>query len=130
MFSTVSWQQYFYFISLVMVFYYLILWAGYFHGRLPFFGRPWTVINTKRTRKREPKNSGDSAAKVIKELEPLFPGKQTRNELLFALRSQLKEYQQRDEPGFREIINAFIMSESENKCSILISEDDLNIVWL
>lgn len=128
--SGISWNEYFYLISLLVLLYYSVLSAMFLKAKIPFFQNTTTRRKSFTRKVKKSTAPGVSAARVIKEIEPLFPGKQNERELLFALQSKLKMCPQRDEPGFREIINEFIVSESENKCSILLSEDDLNIVWL
>ncbi|MDE3211765.1 MAG: hypothetical protein KGM98_00915 [Bacteroidota bacterium] len=125
----ISWREYFYIISLIILFYYSILCALYLKSKIPFLQKPDTKRKTHPVRKKDSGFSAENASRVIKEIEPIFSGGVSQKELLFELKSRLKKYHQRDEPGFREIINAFIVSESENKCSILLNEDDLNKVW-
>jgi hypothetical protein len=70
-----------------------------------------------------------TAQQVIGELRPLFDGRENKNELILAIRLQLKKYIDWEEPGFRDLINQFVASESETICSIRLSEDDLRALW-
>lgn len=128
--SEISWPQYFYLVALLILIYYMVLWAQFLKSGLPFFGRNSQPRPLSPVGKAGDKNQKENASNVIREIESLFTGKHSANELLYALQSVLKKYHHREDPGFREIINAFIVSESEKKCSILLSEDDLKMVWL
>lgn len=128
MLSSISWQQYFLFLGVATIFYYLFVWVVYFKFKLPSFSigsfngislhgedRPDEVLSTSQH--------------VIDEIKPVFEGKQSRSELVFALQGHLSKYSQWDEPDFRETINAFIAEESKTTCSIHLGEEDLRAVW-
>ena len=129
MLSSVSWQQYFSFIAIVTTLYYLALWVIYYKAKLLSFSglkAPQSAGNEEVQREEVAGN----AQLVIDEIKTVFAGRESRNELIHGLQGKLKKYNQWDEPGFREIINAFITAESENKCSIHLSEEDLSALWL
>lgn len=128
MLSSISWQQYFLFLVVATIFYYLFVWMVYFKSKLPSFAiggfsglsmpgedQPGEVLSTSQL--------------VIDEIKSVFAGKQNKGELIFALQQQLKKYNQWDEPDFRETINAFIIEESKTTCSIRLSEEDIRAVW-
>jgi len=62
-------------------------------------------------------------------LERTFEDKQNKSELILALKRKIQSYQEIDDPGFRDSINRFILSESQIKCSIRLVEDDLRTLW-
>jgi nicotinamide riboside kinase len=93
-----------------------------------YYRNDWQkVLNTKLIRSGV---KSSNAEKIIGEISSAFPGKQNIHELIYDLQIKLKPYTHWDEPGFREMINAFIVEESEKKCSIHLSEEDLRVLWL
>lgn len=66
---------------------------------------------------------------ILGDLEEAFANKQNKSELILALQKKIQSYQEIDDPGFRDSVNRFILSESQNKCSIRLEEDDLRTLW-
>lgn len=66
---------------------------------------------------------------ILGDLEGIFANKQNKSELILALQRKIQTYQEIDDPGFRESINRFILSECQTKCSIRLEEDDLRTLW-
>ena len=121
MFTSISWSSYFTFIGSLTLIYYAFVGYRYYRN-------DWQkILNTKIVRSGE---NISNAEKVIKEIRPAFQGKQSIHELIYDLRIKLEPYKHWDEPGFREMVNAFIIEESEKKCSIHLSEEDLRVLWL
>lgn len=130
MLQSVSWQQYILFLLLVTAIYYLFIWMVYFKAKLPSFSATGNFSRFSTHGEDEPDEVLSTAQYVTDELRPVFAGKQNKSELILALQLHLKKYNQWDEPGFRETINAFIASESESICSIRLGEEDQRAVWL
>ena len=55
--------------------------------------------------------------------------RQAKNELLYALQLQLSNYPHLSETAFRKKIQQLVVEECMQKCSIRISEDELNVLW-
>lgn len=66
---------------------------------------------------------------ILRDLEGTFDNKQNKTELILALQKKIQTYKEIDDPGFRDSINRFILSESQTKCSIRLEEDDLRTLW-
>src|SRR5262249_39752058 len=115
MLKGISWSSFALTILIVTIGYYLII------GML-FYKKPKPSP--------PPIQNPDPAQQVMMRLTTLFEGKQNKSELLFALQRCLKPFHDWDEPGFRESINAFIVSVSQNNCGIALSPEELRTVWL
>lgn len=128
MLSSISWQQYFLFLVIALVLYYLFVWGVYFKFKLPSFSIAG-FSGLSMYGEDQPNEALSTSQHVIDEIKPVFTGKQNKHELVFALQGQLRKYNQWDEPDFREAINTFIAEESETTCSIHLDEEDLRAVW-
>lgn len=128
MLSSISWQQYFLFITIVTICYYLFIWRMYFKAKFPSFSIA-SFNGIPLHGEDQPDEVLSTSQHVIDEIKPVFAGKQNKHELVFALQGQLRKYNQWEEPDFRETINAFIAEESETTCSIHLGEEDLRAVW-
>ncbi|MBI1342483.1 MAG: hypothetical protein GC171_06080 [Terrimonas sp.] len=128
MLSSISWQQYFLFLGVATILYYLFVWVVYFKSKLPSFSIGG-YNGLSMYEEDQPNEVLSTSQHVIDEIKPVFTGKQNKHELVFALQEQLRKYNQWDEPDFRETINAFIAAESKTICSIRLGEDDLRAVW-
>ena len=53
-----------------------------------------------------------------------------KEELCFSIQKTLKQYKQLDQSAFQGSINNHITDESKNKCSILLSEDEVKMLWV
>jgi hypothetical protein len=130
MFYGISWTLYFECLSLLLAFYYLVA------GTLFFRAEMRSLLNSVANRSSfsEEEDSlpevENNALLIIREIKPLFKRKIQKEELIYSIKLNLTRYDQWDEPGFRETINAFIMGESERKCSIHLSEEDLRVLWI
>lgn len=123
MLSFISWQQYFIFLLIAVVIYYLII-VLFFGVRIPVLtGNKYSAVHPEDT-----DEVMTTAQQVMDELRPLFTPRAYKQELLYAIQLQLKLYNQWDDPGFRDTIQQFIVKECE-RCSILLNEDDLRVLW-
>ena len=130
MLRTISWQQYLLFLFIVIVIYYLCVWIICYKAKLPSFSFLEDHNSSSHDEDDIPDELQGNAWKVIRELKPVFHSRQNKHELIYALQAKLKDYQQWDEPGFRETINVYILGQSEKKCSIRLSEEDLRVLWI
>lgn len=124
MFSSVSWSQYITCLAIATVTYCLFIWIVFFKAKLallPGLSR----IQTSMHAADQPDEVISTAQHVIDELRSLFVPDVNKNELFFALQQSLQKYNQWDEPGFRDTIDAFISRQCGTICSIRLSEDEL-----
>jgi hypothetical protein len=125
MLSFISWKQYFIFLLIANFLYYGLVWLLFYKGRISF---QFANANFRQA-EDSPDEILSTAQHVIDELRPLFADRNSKAELLYTLKINLKKYAAWNEPGFRETINDFIRQESENKCSIRLGEDDQRGIW-
>jgi hypothetical protein len=130
MLNPISWQQYILFLTIAVIIYYLSIWIIYYKAKLPSFSGTKNFRRVSLHGEDEPDEMMSTAQYIIEELRPVFQNTHNKNELIFSLQSQLKKYNHWDEPGFRDTINEFIATESEDKCSILLSEEDQRVLWM
>lgn len=128
MLSSISWQQYFLFLVVASILYYLFVWGVYFRFKLPSFSIGG-FSGFSMYGEDQPNEVLSTSQHVIDEIRPVFTGKENKHELVFALQGRLSKYSQWDEPDFRDTINAFIAEESKTTCSIHLGEEDLRAVW-
>lgn len=128
MLNTISWHEYFLFISALLILYYGFIFVFYF--KMNFFSLLKTNQISFFSGKELKSKMSWNAEKVILEIGPSFSGKQNLNELIYDLQIKLEPYKFWDEPDFKKSINDFIIEESEKKCSIHLSEEDLRVLWL
>jgi len=121
MFTSISWSSYFTFIGSLTLIYYAFIGYRYYRN-------DWQkVVNSNLSPSVE---KSSNVEKIIEEIRKAIPGKQNIPELIYDLQIKLEPYKYWDEPDFREMINAFIITESEKECSIHLSEEDLRVLWL
>jgi hypothetical protein len=130
MFYGISWTHYLECLGILLLAYYLVTCIIIFRTEmLSLFnratGRVWEADE-----RRYPPDKEDNASLIIREIGPLFKRNINKEELSYSLRTKLTRYNQWDEPGFREKINAFILGESEKKCSIHLGEEELRALWI
>ena len=129
MLQSISWSQYFFILLIATLVYYLFVWVLFFNARSPAFIRTGNFYSTTTQGEDQPDEVITTAQHILDEVRPIFEGRGNKNELILALQIKLRRYSQWNEPGFRETINAFIVEQSQSKCSIRLGEDDLRIVW-
>lgn len=130
MFSKISWSQYFFYLLVLVIIYYLIVWIVFFKAKLPSLNGLRRMPGVNRFAEDQPDELLSTTQHIIDEIRPLFKGRPNKNELILAIQLHLKKYNQWDKPGFREHLNEFINYESQSKCSIQFSEEDLRVLWL
>jgi hypothetical protein len=130
MFQSVSWSQYFTYITIATILYYLFIWIFYFKGK--FSSLPGVAHLRRLAYQGEdsPDEVIGTAQHVMDELRPVFTRAITKNELLYALRLKLQKYNGWEEPAFRDAVTTFILRESQSKCSIRLDEEDRRALWL
>ena len=128
MLKAISWQEYFVFLFVILILYYTFLFIFYFRSNFSSLRKVSRI--TFSSSKESNRVPGGNAQQIIEEIGPSFRGKQNVHELIYDLQIKLEPYKSLDEPGFREMINAFIIEESEKKCSVHLSEEDLRVLWL
>lgn len=124
MLQNIPWSQYWMAIILSSLAYYLFIWVFYFRASLSFL-KPQSAL-------KESVNSGTDREDmniIFGNLEDAFVNKKNKNELVLALKTKIQSYQEIDDPGFRDSINRFIISECLAKCSIRLEDDDLRTLW-
>ena len=130
MFESISWSQYFIATLICTLAYYLFIWIIYFKAAMPSFRTTSTTGNFHQQGVDVTDEAVPITKQVMDELRPVFLNKENKTELILALQLHLKRYRSIDAPGFREMINAFVVSESLSICSIRLGEEDQRAVWL
>ncbi len=125
MLQNISWSQFWLVIILTSFIYYLFVWIIIYKAKfslLKFKTRISDVVLNSGTDRED-------ISIILGDLEEAFANKQNKSELILALQKKIQSYQEIEDPGFRDSINRFILSESQNKCSIRLDEDDLRTLW-
>ena len=125
MLQNISWSQFWLVIILTSFIYYLFVWIIIYKAKfslLKFKTRISDVVLNSGTDRED-------ISIILGDLEEAFANKQNKSELILALQKKIQSYQEIDDPGFRDSINRFILSECQNKCSIRLEEDDLRTLW-
>ena len=125
MLQNISWSQFWLVIILTSFIYYLFVWIIIYKAKfslLKFKTRISDVVLNSGTDRED-------ISIILGDLEEAFANKQNKSELILALRKKIQTYQEIEDPGFRDSINRFILSESQTKCSIRLEEDDLRTLW-
>jgi hypothetical protein len=130
MFNAVSWSQYFLFLLLATLLYYLFIWIVVFKCTIPSLRLLPALQSPTLYGEDAPDEMLVTAQQLMDELRPVFAGRSNQQELLLALQLILKRYPSPDDPDFRNAINAFIEQESQHQCSIRLREDDLRALWI
>jgi hypothetical protein len=124
MLSFISWSQYFTYILIATISYYLFIWLVLFKGRLSFAGPRFQSMGEDA-----PDEVMSISQHVMNELRPLFNERLNKPELLTAIQSILCKYKDWDEPSFRLPLTDFIVQELASKCSIRLGEEDQRALW-
>ena len=125
MLQNISWSQFWLVIILTSFIYYLFVWIIIYKAKfslLKFKTRISDVVLNSGTDRED-------ISIILGDLEEAFANKQNKSELILALQKKIQSYQEIEDPGFRDSINRFILSECQNKCSIRLGEDDLRTLW-
>lgn len=129
MLNSISWRQYVVILLIATLLYYLFVWIVFFKAKLSVLPGISDIRQFNVHGEDHPDEVITTAQHVMDEIRPLFNGRQNKNELLLALQLKLNRYNEWDEPGFRDTINEFIVSQSQSKCSIRLSEEDQRVLW-
>jgi len=137
MFTSVSWQQYIMFISIIALVYYIYILLRYYRNAVINLikGPKSTPVPSKEKNNDTTITTGDTTLnELLEELKILFQlasqRKYPKEELMMALQLKLREYDQFKNTPFEIAVNNFIAEESENQCSIHLSEDDWRVLWM
>ena len=125
MLQNISWSQFWLVIILTSLIYYLLIWIIIYKAKFslpPFKPRISNAVFSSGT-------DGEDINVILRDLEGTFANKQNKSELILALQKKIQSYQEIEDPGFRDSINRFILSESQTKCSIRLDEEDLRTLW-
>lgn len=125
MLQNISWLQYWWVIILTSSIYYLLVWIIIYKAK-------FSLLKFKPRISDAVLNSGtdrEDISIILGDLEGTFANKRNKSELILALQKKIQSYQEIEDPGFRDSINRFILSESQSKCSIRLEEDDLRTLW-
>ncbi len=125
MLQNISWSQFWLVIILTSFIYYLFVWIIIYKAKfslLKFKTRISDVVLNSGTDRED-------ISIILGDMEEAFANKQNKSELILELQKKIQSYQEIDDPGFRDSVNRFILSESQNKCSIRLEEDDLRTLW-
>lgn len=136
-----SWADFFTFLSIALVIYYLFVLVVYYRHDLQKVlsgnGRPTqrtaaaTVFSTAPERNPEAEGSEKQyaeATKAVSELQSLFEEGYIKEELILALQLKLRQYQHLKVTPFAVSVMNYITSESEKR-SIPLDEDELRVLW-
>ena len=138
MIKQVSWAEYCSVLAVLTAAYYFLIILIYFRTET------WQLLTGQR--KLLPATTGytDSASPpptteeqrqyevvndLVSELKPLFEKSYIKEEMVMALQMKLIEYPQLKGTAFQVAVNNYIQMESENKCSVYLSEDELKGLW-
>jgi len=126
MLSSVSWSQYFTFLFIAVMLWYIFLWLVIYKGKFPGFA----AMCRSQTPSFHHQGEDDEMARyIMDEISPVLSGKTNKAEIILSLRQIVMKYVDHTEPGFRRSINEFLIMECQSKCSIRLSEADLREVW-
>lgn len=129
MLQSISWSEYITFLLVATSLYYLFVWIVIFRGKLSLLPALSNVRGISMHAEDTPDEMLTNAQFIMDELRHHFPNRTNKNELLFALQSELKRYQGWNDKDFRDTINRFVINESQSKCSIRLSDEDLRVLW-
>lgn len=130
MIQSISWQQYILFLVISLFIYYLLIWVILYKCKLVRLSNTDSVGNISYGGEDAPDEMLQTAQEVIAAMRPLFKGRRNQHELLQALKEPLQRFAVWEEEGFRDIITAFIIRESQITCSLRLSEEDLRVLWV
>jgi hypothetical protein len=144
MITTISWHQYFIFLAVSTILYYLVVYLLYFRTASGVRIQKWGSFNNDLIKKEElpslfdhPSNVEDNLEDTVyacmDELNAFFENskksKAERSEVIVALHSLLQKYPSLKNSEFRQSITNVIATQCENICSIHLSAEELKGVW-
>lgn len=66
---------------------------------------------------------------LMQEISPVFGNEYVKGELMIALQAVLRKYSPLKGTAFQVSVNNYIQMESENQCSVNLSEGELSAMW-
>ena len=125
MLQNISWSQFWLVIILTSFIYYFLIWIIIYKAKFSLPNLKPRISDAVFSSGTD----GEDINVILRDLEGTFANKQNKSELILALQKKIQSYQEIEDPGFRDSVNRFILSESQNKCSIRLEEDDLRTLW-
>jgi hypothetical protein len=135
MLENVTWTQFFIGVGVLLLVYYAYVFVKYFKpGRLPV---PAALAGDGEDRKDQVEALADETILAAEELagriaECIAFAAETRlskADLLDRLRGELSDFPTLDTPAFREGIKNVILSETDRRGSVTLSEREVNGLW-
>ena len=137
MFTSVSWQQYIIFISITAAVYYLYVLLRYYREEVINFIKRTNnipVVYEKKDNNKTIITEDEALNELFGELKLLFELASKKNyskeELMMALQLKLREHGHFKNTPFKIAVSNFMATESENKCSIHLGEEDQLVLWM
>lgn len=133
MLSTISWTSYTQAIAgLLAVYYLLVVYVYYWQEFLQFFSKrqPLFTKDANASQQYEPvQYLTDEISALISQATY---SRSPKEEMLFALQKLLcsGRFQSIHESSFREVIENHIVNECQTNCSMHLSEEDLQRLWV
>lgn len=149
MIKQVSWAEYFSVLAVLIAVYYVIIVLLYYRyevWQILSGNKKLIAINKSISTDDPPSLMGTSDADIetqapderklfsmtnelMQNLQPVFDEQYTRSELMMALHVELRKYPSLIDTAFQVSVNNYIQKESEIKCSVSLSEQELRGIW-
>jgi len=138
MLQAITWSEFLSFLLIVTIAYYAAVFLVCYRKHLQllraFIFRFTTKDHAPVVKKEaDPNDVFDQASTLAADLRQIIREASEKEilhtELKFALRSELKNYQQLKNTAFQKAINNLIQKEGNDFCSVSLSEDELNMLW-
>jgi hypothetical protein len=148
MFNNISWQSYWTSIALMATIYYLVVFFIYFKADFiaSFSLKGWPISSRETKGFTSPVESDGSFLEekdrteeflvyaCIDEIKALYEqlksSKGVKQEIVYALQQVLNKYPTLKNSPYKRSINHVIVSQSEHICSIRLSSEDVDHVWI
>jgi hypothetical protein len=141
MLSTISWQSYFITLGLATLGYYLAIYFLYYRADFPkWIAGFWSIPKEKSSGHVTSTSTSTYSIEeqvfdsCLSELAAFFDQARKRKwakaELLYALKHLLKKYAALRSPEYKEPLKKILISQSELNCSIYLSAEESEQVWL
>ena len=148
MLNNISWASYAYAISIILIIYYVLVIAIYFRkGVRGLLSRQSKRLANPVEKDMPPiQDSGNNASNEVIEktatsetnelllslqslIKKAAARKYVKEELLQSIQLKLQNYPVLKDSQLTGSINNFIKAESENNCSIHLSDDEVKVLW-
>ena len=148
MFNNINWQSYWTSIALITTVYYLAVFLIYFRKDFRQFlslkvlatykglaDSPSPITHTSGTLPEEKDKTEEHIVYAcIDEIKALFDGlkrsKGVKQEIIYGLSQVLSKYPTLKDSGYRRTINHVIVLQCEHHCSIRLSTEEADHVWI